>query len=197
MLRTPWISRLAALLLLGVMLVAGYAFILAPVVAAYADTAQAISDARDQLAHYQRLAAMRLVLAKRMAEIEERQAPEAYYLSGRTDALAAAELQDHLNRVIAVNGGTVTSMQPLSGADERGFRRVTVGIQATATANSLFHIFYALEAGTPLVFIGNISIQGPANLAVVEDADAGAPAPEEPVLNVEFELYGYLQVETK
>jgi general secretion pathway protein M len=197
MLTTPWISRLAALLLLGVLLAAGYEFILAPVVAAYADTAQAISDTRDRLAHYQRLGAMRPMLAKQMAEIEKRQAPQGYYLSGSTDALAAAELQDRLNRVIAANGGTVNSIQPLSGTDERGFRRVTVGVEMTATTNSLFHIFYALEAGTPLVFIENISIQGWTSLSMAKKASAKAQAPEEPELDVEFDLYGYLPVEVK
>jgi len=197
MVTTPWIRRLAALLLLGVVLAAGYEFILAPIVAAFADTAQAISDTRDSLAHYQRLGAMRPMLAKQMAEIERRQAPQGYYLSGSTDALAAAELQDRLNRVIAANGGSLNSIQPLPGTDERGFRRVTVGVEMTATINSLFHIFYALEAGTPLVFIENISIQGWTSLSIAKNASASAQAPEEPELDVEFDLYGYLPVEVK
>jgi general secretion pathway protein M len=197
MLTTPWISRLAALLLLGVVLAAGYGFILAPVVAAYADTAQAIADARDRLAHYQRLAAMRPALARQMTEIEKRQAPQGYYLSGSTDALAAAELQDHLNQVIAAHGGTGRSLQPLSGEDEHGFRRVTVRVQLTATMDSLFHIVYALEASTPLLFIENISIQDPARLPIAEDDDWSASPPQETMLSVGFDLYGYQPVEVR
>ena len=198
MLTTPWISRLAALLLLAVVVAAGYEFILAPVIAAYADTAQAIADDRDRLEHLQRLAATRPALAKQMAEIEKRQAPKGYYLSGRTDAQAAAELQDHLNQVIAANGGTGRSIQPLPGVDEHGFQRVTVRVQLTATIESLFHIVYALEAGTPLVFIENISIQGRATLPIAEeDGETNASAKEEPALAVGFDLYGYLPVEVK
>ena len=44
MLTTPWISRLAALLLLAVVAAAAYQLVVGPVVNAYADTRQAVAD---------------------------------------------------------------------------------------------------------------------------------------------------------
>jgi len=196
MLTTPWISRLAALLLLAVVAAAGYQFLVAPIVAAYAGTDQAIADARERLEHFQRLAATRPALAAQMAALLQRQAPHGYYLTGGTDALSAVALQDRLKQVIGANGGTTRSIQPLPGVDEHGFRRVTVRVQLTATTESLFHIVYALEAGAPVVFIENIDAQSRAVLRTAERAGAKAP-PEEPMLTVAFDLYGYLPLEGK
>jgi general secretion pathway protein M len=196
MLTTPWISRLAALLLLAVVAAAAYQLVVGPVVDAYADTRQAVADARDRLEHYERLAATRPALAAEMTALVQRQAPHGYYLSGGTDALAAVALQDRLKQVIGANGGTTRSIQPLPGVDEHGFRRVTVRVQLTSTTEALFHIFYALEAGSPIVFIENIDIQSRAVLRTA-DRSGAPPPPEEPVLTIAFDLYGYLPIEAK
>jgi general secretion pathway protein M len=196
MMTTPWISRLAALLLLAVVAAAGYEFFVAPIVAAYADTNQAIADARERLEHFQRLAATRPALAAQMAALVQRQAPHGYYLSGGTDAISAVALQDRLKQVIGVNGGTTRSIQPLPGVDEHGFRRVTVRVQLTATTESLFHIVYALEAGAPVVFVENLDVQSRAVLRPADGTRKKAP-PEEPLLTVAFDLYGYLPIEGK
>jgi hypothetical protein len=196
MLTTPWISRLAALLLLAVIAAAGYEFFVAPILAAYADTDQAIADARERLDHFQRLAASQPALAAQMATLVQRQAPHGYYLSGGTDALSAVALQDRLKQVIGANGGTTRSVQPLPGVDEHGFRRVTVRVQLTATTESLFRIVYALESGAPVVFIENIDAQSRAVLRTADRTGAKAP-PEEPMLTVAFDLYGYLPIEGK
>jgi general secretion pathway protein M len=196
MLTTPWISRLVAILLVAVVAVAGYILLVEPIVDAYVEVDQAIANARERLEHFERLGATRPALAAQMAELERRHSSQGYYLSGGTDALAAAALQDRLKQVVEANGTTIRSIQPLPGADEEGFRRVTVRAQMTATTESLFRSVYTLEAGAPLVFIDNIDIQSRlARRAADAAGDSGLL--EEPVLTVGFDVYGYLPLEAK
>jgi general secretion pathway protein M len=194
MFTAKWISRLAALSLLVVVLAAIYSFVVEPTITAYAGADQAIAEANEQLEHFERLAATRPALSEQMAELKQRQASQGFYLSGGTDALAAAALQDRLKSVIEGNGGTVRSIQPLAGVDEQGFRRVTVRVQFTASTESMFRTVYALEAGTPLVFIEGLEIQS--RIPRPSRDSVGEPSPE-PVLTAGFNLYGYLPVEAK
>jgi general secretion pathway protein M len=194
MLATPWVRRLVALML--VPLIAGAIYVLAiePVISAYTETAAQIADDRDQLAHLQRLVATRPALTAEVDALEHRQDSDGYYLSGGTDALAAVALQNRLKEV-ASNGAAVRSMQPLAGADEHGFRRVTVRVQLTATTQALFRVLYALESGRPLVFVDNLDVQN--RTVPVLDQDGGETLAEDPSLAVAFDLYGYLPAAAK
>jgi general secretion pathway protein M len=191
MLSTPWVRRLVAIMLLPLVAAAIYVLIIDPVMIAYTETGTRIAEYRDQLAHLKRVAAMRPALVEQVTAFEQREDMDGLglYLSGGTDALAAVALQDRLKDVVGEGGG-VRSVQPLPGADEHGFRRVTVRVQMTATTASLFRVLYALEAGRPIVFVDNIIVQNRA--APVTDQDASAPPVEDPALAVAFDLYGYL-----
>lgn len=193
----PSVSRSVALLLLVVVAAAGYALLVEPIIAAYAETDRAIADTRERLEHFERLGARRPELSEQMAELERRQASQGYYLSGGTDALAAAGLQDRLKQVVEAHGATIGSIQPLPGADEQGFRRVTVRVQMTATTESLFRSVYALEAGVPLVFIDNIDVQSRLARRTTTGGDSDGELLHESVLSVGFDVYGYLPLEAK
>lgn len=193
MFTTPWISRLAAMLLLIVALVAAYTFLLEPIVVGYRETDRQIEDVREQLARYHRLAAMRPVLEDQMRQSDGETSSEGYYLSGGTDALAAAGLQDQVNALVQGKGGSLRSLQPMPGIDEQGFRRITLRVQMTATSEALFEILYALEAGTPILFVDNLDIQSRFIRHRPKEGDLQA-APDEPLLTVGFDLFGYMPI---
>lgn len=190
MLTTHWVRRLVAIMLVPLMLGAIYVLIIEPVAGAYRDAAARITDTHAQVVHLRRLAALRPGLAAQVDALEHRQDVDGYYLAGGTDALAAVALQDRVKEVVGSRGAAVRSMQPLAGTDERGFRRVTVRVQLTATTESLFHVLYGLESGRPLVFIDNFDVQNRAQ--PVPGQDGTNPSLEDPVLVVAFDLYGYL-----
>lgn len=196
MFATPWISRLAAALLLIVFLAAAYTFLLEPVVVGYRETDRQIEEVREQLPRYQRLAAMRWTLEDQMHQSAAEASSEGYYLSGGTDALAAAGLQDQVNALVQGKGGSLRSIQPMPGIDEEGFRRITLRVQMTATNEALFEILYALEAGTPLLFIENLDIQS--RFIRRRTKEGGLQAvPDEPLLTVGFDLSGYMPIESQ
>jgi general secretion pathway protein M len=193
---TPWISRLAALLLLIVAIVAAYSFILDPIIVGYGETDRQIEEVRDQLARYQRLAAERPALEQQIQQTENERTSDGYYLSGGTDAVAAAGLQDRVNALVGAKGGLLRSIQPMPGVDVQGFRRITLRVQMTATIEVLFETLYALESGTPMLFIENLDIQSRAIRRRSDETGVEA-APEAPVLAVGFDLSGFMPIEAQ
>lgn len=196
MFATPWISRLAALLLLIVAIVAAYSFILDPIIVGYGETDRQIEEVRDQLARYQRLAAERPALEQQIQQATNERTSDGYYLSGGTDAVAAAGLQDRVNALVGAKGGLLRSIQPMPGVDEQGFRRITLRVQMTATIEVLFETLYALESGTPMLFVDNLDIQSRAIRRRSDETGAEA-APEAPVLAVGFDLSGFMPIEAQ
>jgi general secretion pathway protein M len=192
MLTTPWISRLAAVLLLIAAIGGAYSWLVEPILIGYRETDQAIEEVQEQLLHFQRLAAMRPVLARQLEQLAAVQGSETYYLSGGTDALAAAALQDRVSALIDGNGGRLLSIQPLLGVDEEGFKRITVRVEMTATIEPLFETLYALETGMPVLFVENLDIQSRrrSNQVAMQVAAENAP-----LLIVGFDLSGYMPLE--
>ena len=196
MLTTPWVSRLTAVLLLIGTFGLIYSWVAEPILVDYRETDQAIGGVDEQLVHYQRLAAMRPVFAKQLDRVALEQATEGYYLSGGTDALAAAALQDQVSALVDGNGGALRSMQPMAGVDEQGFRRITVRVEMTATIEPLFETLYALETGMPVLFVENLDIQS-RHLRRRNSQATTTPiaTDDEPLLVVAFDLSGYMALE--
>jgi general secretion pathway protein M len=194
MFTTPWISRLAAWLLLIVATGAIYVFVLEPIIVGYSDTDRQIAEVREQLSRYQRLAEQRPALEDQLRQSEAGAAADGYYLRGGTDALAAAGLQDQVNALVQGKGGTLRSIQPMPGTDEQGFRRITLRVQMTATNEALFEILYSLESGTPILFVENLDIQS--RYIRQQNSVAGQQAEvDAPLLSVGFDLSGYMPTE--
>jgi general secretion pathway protein M len=191
MFTTPWVGRVAAVLLLLLVVGATYILILEPIVLGYRQIDRQIEETREQLVHYQRLAAMRPALEHQMKQSTAGATTASYYLSGGTDAVTAADLQKRVNALVQERGGSLRSIQPMPGTNEQGFRRITLRVQMTATNEVLFEILYALEAGIPILFIDNLDIRSRViRLQVDEVARRGVS--DAPVLTVGFDLSGYM-----
>jgi general secretion pathway protein M len=191
MFTTPWVGRVAAVLLLLLVVGATYILILEPIVLGYRQIDRQIEETREQLVHYQRLAAMRPALEHQMKRSTAGATTASYYLSGSTDAVTAADLQERVNALVQERGGSLRSIQPMTGTNEQGFRRITLRLQMTATNEVLFEILYALETGIPILFIDNLDIRSRViRLQVDEVARRGVS--DAPVLTVGFDLSGYM-----
>ena len=192
---TPWLRRLAALLLLALVVFSAYLFLVEPLVVGYDAIDRETDDAQEQLAHFERLAAMRPAVAQQLQQVDSQQTAQGYYLSGGTDALAAAGLQDRINALVAANGGTLRSTQPMPGVEEQGFRRITLKVQLTVTTEELFDTLYELESGAPILFVEDLDIQS--RIVRRPTGDTAGANESQPItlLAVAFDLSGYLLVQ--
>ncbi len=185
-----WTSRLAALALLAGVLVLFYAVVVAPLASGYVETGRAIAQAREALGRYQRIARSREAFEQRLEELRVRQSASGVYLSGSTDALAGAELQELVNKTVEAGGGRQRSVQILPVKTDGEFRRVGVRVQMTATVAQLARVLYALEAGPPYLFVDNLDIRNRR-----ARRRRNRPIEMDPTLLIRLDLSGYLRPE--
>ena len=113
-----------------------------------------------------------------------------YYLTGGTDTLASAALQERVKTLAEANGAAIGSLQSLGGEDQTGLRRIAIRVQLSATLPQLVGMLYGLESGMPLLFVDNLEMQGQAALMADPDAE-----PTSAPLTVGFDLYGFMAPE--
>ncbi len=185
-----WVARLAALALLVGVLGLGYAFLVAPVFAAYRTLDEDIARSEELLHRYETLAGTRAAHEARLGELSSRQRGTGVYLSGAGDALAAAELQERARKAVVSEGAELRSIQNLPPESDGEFRRVTVRVQFSGNLAAFHSILYRLEAGRPFVFVDNLDLRNR------RAARSSARENLDPLLTVRFDLSGYLNPET-
>ncbi len=189
---SPRISRFAAIALSLGVLVSLYAFALAPLAASYDETEQAIIQTQDQLDRYRRIAASRSALQARLDKLMAQQSKIGIYLSGGTDALAGADLQELVNKTVEAGRGRLRSIQILPVETDGEFRRVGVRAQMTVTAAQLVKILYALEAGRTFLFVDKLEVSNRR-----ARRRRNQPVDMNPTLLVRLDLSGYLRPEAE
>jgi general secretion pathway protein M len=186
----PWLSRLAALLLLIGVIVGGYLLAVVPLVAHYRETETALEHAREMIASYQRIAVSRPALEKRLNELTQQQSLSGLYVSAETEALAAADLQGKVSAIIQRSGGQLRSIQSLPSQADEGLRGIGVRVHFTGTTATLEQVIYDLEADKPLLFVDKLQIQN--RMRRRRDREAQ----DNPNLVIRFDVLGYLRPET-
>lgn len=184
------LSRSLAVGLLGGVLLAGYGLVLAPVIAAYREVGREIEESQLLLQRYRSLASERPELSARLADLEQQAAKVGGYLKGPSDALAAAELQDYARAVIEGAGGSLRSTQilPVSATDSKvPVRRATLRIQLRIDIKGLQKLLYQLETGKPYLFVDQLTVRQQRRRRRSKEPE------QEPVLNVSFEVFGYVR----
>ena len=182
-----WVSRLAALALSAGVAFAVYLFAVVPIVAGYAETDAAVAQAAELLDRYRRVAAARPALQERLDALKSRQSEIGTYLTGETDALAGAELQELVNATVARGGGALRSVQILPVKADGGFRRIGVRVQMTATIAQVLSVLHGLEAGSTLLFVDNLEVSNRR-----ARRRRNQPVVLNPTLLVRLDLFGYL-----
>jgi general secretion pathway protein M len=177
------VSRFAAIGLLALALVLLHAMIVRPFAASWQGTVAAIEDARVLAAGYARTAAGRPRYEEQVAELRAEQPDPGWFLAGDTDALAAATLQDRIGILVQSAGAELRSVQAAPAVEEDGMRRVGVSVELAAKTAALLRLAYAIEAGTPYLFITTAE-------TIADPSQGGI---EDPTLIVRLEIAGYRQ----
>ena len=179
-------SRALALAILVALAAGAYGFVAAPLLEDYSESLDAVARRGLELERYRRAAAELPQRQAELAALRQRRAAGAGFLGGGNEAVVAAELQNRLRGIVAASGGELKSTQVLPTEDEAGARRIAVRGELTGTLAAVQRIVYALESGTPLLFVDNLSIH--ADLA--EESYRGQGL--DPILDVRLDVYGYL-----
>ena len=160
--RGSLLSRTLAVGLLGGVLLAAYGLVIAPVIAAYQEVSREIEESQQLLQGYRSLASQSPELSGRLSDLEQQAAKVGGYLKGSSDALAAAELQDHARAVIEGAGGNLRSTQILPASVVHlkvPVRRATLRIQLGVDIKGLQKVLYQLETAQPYLFVDQLTVQ--------------------------------------
>lgn len=180
-------SRVAALALLLVTVVAGLWLMFYPVVSLHVAQAEEIERKERQLTRFHQLADSQEALQRELATLRRRNPAASYYVAGETPAIASANMQQYLKQVVERNGGELISTQILTADGDGAAQSSSLKVHLRGNIESSAQIVYLLESGRPLLFIDELSISA----RRVRGKTAGAPP--EIALDLNFELTGYIK----
>ena len=185
----PILNRLLALAILFALIAVVWAGVAQPVADRMLAYRETVEQAEEQLPRLRRIAASAPMLEAQLAQIKRDPAARSRQLSGASDALAAADLQNRVSRLAGDQGIVLRSTQILPPVDEEGFRRIGIRIALESDTAALQKIFYALESAVTLLFIDNVEVRARSGGRIVRQRN-GVKAPND-VLFVRFDLIGY------
>lgn len=176
-----------ALLLASLVLVAVLA--LAPLLNWLGASGARVAELEHQITGFQRLAASQEMIRKELDGLRRLAPNQGYYLSGDTLALAAAQMQQHINRVLQQGGAQLVSGQALDQQDPQP-SQVRLRVRVRCTLEQLASVAHALESGSPMLFLDNVVITArPSG----RRGTAQAPNYQPVQLDVQFDAMGYLR----
>lgn len=185
---SPEAGRIVALALLVAIVALPWRLVVEPLRQSYAEIEDAEQSRQDMLARYERLADSREELRAELARQQEQPSSQEGYLSGESETLVAAELQNLVRTIVERNGGRLESTQVLPATNEGAFRRVSLRVRMAADSEQLFHIVYDLESMLPYVFLDSLDIVSRDRRGTRQSGgrDSG-------VLSVSYDVYGYMR----
>lgn len=182
-----WLRRGLAVGLVFALLAIVAALSVLPVWRLGVDYDERIAEVRRQLGRFAVQDGQQERLRADLRRLQVSGAGGRYYLQGKTEALAAADLQRVVKRAVTANKGTLTSTQVVP-TDDAEVRRVVLRVRMRGDINAVQRAFHALETGQPYLFLDNVKVR---TWAGGRSGRRGA-ALQAAKLDVNFDLMGYL-----
>ncbi len=180
-------SKILALGLLAVFVVLIYSLLINPFVSAYLEKSEEINDVWYRIEKYQQTAASYKGIEQTLARVKRMNPSQGNYVQGNSTALASANLQQYLTRVIARAGGKIISTQNVREEASEIATAVIIKVHMRGELQSLVTTINQLESGKPLLFIENILV-----VTAPSRKLAGSNVVEAEQLDIQFNLVGYM-----
>jgi len=147
-----------------------------PLVTAHGTLDARLASLQAELATLARLAAGRAEAERRLEAMKRSDAARRHYLAERTPSLAAAELQRLLRRAAEQGQGELISTEVPGG--QRPEAEVTVRARIRGDTATLQRMLHALEAGPPILFVQDLSVDVARGLVISLDVSGYMRSPE-------------------
>ena len=182
----PGQRRLLALAILVLALGAVFSVTVLPVLLANRHYQDTITGLENRLQQLQRAAAIGGTLQPQYEQLKRWQTTDAQYLKSSSAALAAAELQRLIKRIVVSKNAQVMSTQILTTRQEEGFDRISLKVRIRGELESIVQAFYVIETADPFIFLDNVSVRASRGRRV-----RGHTSPLQ-TLDIDMELIGYM-----
>lgn len=191
---SPKQSQLLAVAILLVVIAALYSLFLSPLLTRYITSSEQIEQLEHQKAVYERVAAGMESNQAQLEALRQNNPIADLYLAETRPTLAAAELQQHLSRMVGASGGQVVSTQILQKDSDGALSVVALQVHIRGEISDLVNLLYSIESGRPLLFVENLQISSVAQRTPQRRVQARrnqAPRKVLPSLDVRFDLIAH------
>lgn len=183
--------RQLALVILLLLITALFVGIILPLQQSFEEYDTSIEQLEFRLSKLQQIAHQHSSLKTKLKRLQEAVKNSRDLLSGKSAALAGANLQELAKEVLRSTNNRLESSQMLPVKVEEDLQRISIRIQFSATIKTLQQVIYTLEHNRPLLFIEDISIK-----VIPTRRQAGNRVSKRPaMLNISLDLFGYMQAQ--
>ncbi|RUM53029.1 MAG: general secretion pathway protein GspM [Methylococcus sp.] len=180
-------QRTLALSLLALCLVLVVGLIITPIMNSATTDDEAIEDLKFTLRRYQKIVAGKDQIGQQTNIIRARQKQDGYFINRETPALASADLQQLIKKVVVDAGGQLISTQVVSNKGQEQFK-TSIKVRLSGSTQSLLNILYGIETATPLLIIDKLMIK---STGTRRNRRTGKRGPSGQI-NVNFDVHGYM-----
>ena len=179
---SPWAGRAAAVLILGVLLWAGWLGVVALLPASVG--APLAGEDGELAARLTAMAQRRPLLEQQARGLEAALTEPGLLWSGSSVAATAAAMQARVREAVAGAGGTLRSTAQLPPETDKGLLRIGLRVEANGSMVALRDSLVRLAAITPMVLVEGLTVTAPAG---------GGEADGAPLFTIRLDLAGYLR----
>jgi len=182
-------SKLTAVLFFVIAVILIYLLCFHWFIIKHIDYSADISDLREQLGRFTRVAALRDTYEEKLRDLQANRSDQNLFLEEGDFNEAAAAMNERLGQAVdarAANSCQIVSRQPVRPRVQERYEKVTVNVRMRCGIDDVKSILYWLETSVPLIIIEEMTIVKPrARRRRGEEQDTG-------LLDVRFNMSGYL-----
>lgn len=182
---SPLAGRLIAWGILANLCWAVSAFAAVPLLRQVAGDRETLASSNELLARYRRLEADLPAIQAQLDELQGRSDAGRHFFASASPALAAAEMQNSLRGLVSGSGALLRNSKSLQAAAEKGFDRIGLDLDLTASTAELSKLLRAIAGAEPIVVVERLFAQVPETGATSTAADG------QPALTVSLRLVSY------
>lgn len=158
----PQQRRLALIGGCALLLALVYLALISPLLALHDSWSQELARKRQLLSKYQSLVASKTRIEQGNKAMKAALAQaESQFLTSSNPAVASADLQEILKKLIQENGVSMTSAKVLQPREAGPYLEVPVQVQLACTTGQLLTILYQLEHHKKLLFVPELEVNAP------------------------------------
>jgi general secretion pathway protein M len=185
-------SRLTAVLLFVIAILLVYLLGFHWFILRHVEYSGEISELREQLGRFQRVAAQREQVESQLQSLQGRRSESNLFLEEGDFNEAAAAMSERLNQMVSTQAGEtcqIVSRQPVRAREVERFEKVTVNVRMRCDVEDLTQVLYSLETGVPMIIADEVTVIKPR--ARRRTPNQAAPVSE--ALDIRFNMSGYLR----
>lgn len=157
-------SRMTAILLFAIVVILVYLLVFHWFILRHVEYSGEISQLREQLGRYNRVAAMQDVYEERLQKLRTNRSDQNLFLEELDFNEAAAAMSERLGQAVdgrAANSCTIVSRQPVRPRVQERYEKVSVNVRMRCGIDDVNSILHWLETSVPLIIIEEMTIVKP------------------------------------